>query len=134
MSSKRIFIAACRERINCTEVIAPAGDNVPYATTWVFHVAAEPRNNVYVKMGHRLTGSGTRVETYVKAIGVHVLIELLLYQIDQIENCKPFCAGRRKPIGNYTSRDNKRVPWRDREPVADRKCKVVGRDPTALCG
>ena len=69
MPREWVVLAARRERLDITQVVAPARDDVPDTAARVVHVAVEPRDDVHVKMRHGLARGRARVEADVEAVG-----------------------------------------------------------------
>src|SRR5262245_46341041 len=115
-----IFAASCK-RFDTSQVVAAAGNDVADATARVIHVAAEPRDDVHVEMGHSLARGRSSVETDIEAVRVQLLVQLLLDDVDEVENRDPFRVRGAKPVGNDATSDDEGVTWRHRKPISE--CK-----------
>ena len=69
----------------------------------------EPRDHVHMKMFDGLARSSTGIEAYVEAVRVQLVVKLLLYDVNELEECRPFGARCTEPVTDHTPRDDERV-------------------------
>ena len=109
MACKRVVLPAGGKGINICEVVAAARYYEPHAASRVVHVAMEPRDHVHMKMFDGLARSRTGIEANVKAVRVQLVVKLLLYDVNELEECRPFGARCTEPVTDHTPRDDERV-------------------------
>ena len=134
MVEEGVVSASCGERAGSLfEVVAFAGEEVPYAAARVIDVAAVARDDVDVEVHDGLTGSFPGIDADVVAVGVELLIDLLLDDIDELEEGRALVGCGVEPSGDEAARDDEGVAGAYREAVAKGKGKGIARDPGG-CG
>jgi hypothetical protein len=95
------------------EVVRLGGDDMPYAATWIRHVADVARNDVDMQVEYGLTRGWADVDADVVAVGLVLRLNHRLGHFDGAHQLALFVQIRLKPVGDMPPGDQQRVTGRD---------------------
>ncbi len=121
-----IGLAARSERTRIAEVVAAAGDDVAHPSARIVHVAEVARDDVDVKMHHRLTGSGPGVEADVVPVRRVARVEHALDRVDGPQDGLLLGRAGVEPRGDVAPGHDERVAGRDGIAISHRDHERVG--------
>jgi hypothetical protein len=88
------------------QIVPKVRDYMPYSTPWIGHITVVAGYHVHMEMGHRLSGSRTRIDSDVVAIRLIPLIQFNLDKVNQFEDRMLLINRRIEPCGDWSPGDD----------------------------